>query len=119
MIKLKDILLQERIDVYSVDVIIVSDKEINFTDVVNGIRGVRKITTVNITTSDELETQNKNRGDGKEIHTANIKFIGSKNPKEDLRFFKITMLKSDAGDPNKKIQGLQHVKFKENTLIRI
>jgi len=118
MIRLKDILF-ERIDVYSVDVIIVSDRNVNFTDIVNGVRGIRKITTVNITTPDELERKNKLRKDGKEIHTANIKFIGSKSPQEDLRFFKITMLRSDAGDPNKKIQGLQHIKYKENTLTRI
>lgn len=116
--KLKDILF-ERIDIYSVDVAIVSDKEINFTDIVNGIRGIRKITTVNITTPDSLEEKNKLRGDGKEVHTANMKFIGSTDPQQDLKFFKTTMLKSDSGDPNKRISGLLHIKFLEDTLKRI
>ena len=54
MIKLKDI-LNEEIVLRSVDAVLVTDKDVNYTDTIDGIRGVRKITTVNTTTSDELE----------------------------------------------------------------
>ena len=46
MIKLKDI-LSEALNVYSVNIIIVSDKDSNFTDVLDGIRAVRRVTIVN------------------------------------------------------------------------
>lgn len=118
MIKLKD-LLYERVDIYSVTAVLVSDKKTNFTDIVNGVRGVRKVTTVNVITPDEMEAKNKSRKDGKEVHVITIKFIGSKSPKDDLVFLRNTMMKSDAGDPNKKIFGLQTIEFKEDTLNRI
>lgn len=118
MIKLKDI-LHENITLYSVDVVLVTDKDTNFTDVVDGVRGIRKVTTVNTNTSDELEAKNKQRTDGKEVHTATIKFIGGLNPQQDLDFFKTTMLQSKKGDPNKRIVGLRHVIFKPKTLIRV
>jgi hypothetical protein len=118
MIKLKD-LLNERVDIFSVDVVIISDRSTNFTDIVNGIRGIRKITTVNMATPEEWEQKNKRRTDDKEVHLANIKFIGSREPKQDLKFFKQTMMKSDSGDPNRKIQGLKGVIFREKTLRRI
>ena len=118
MIKLKDILLED-ISLFSVDVVLVTDKDTNFTDVLDGVRGIRKITTVNVNTSPELEEKNRRRTDGKEVHTATIKFLGGLDSKKDLEFFKSTMLQSKKGDPNKRIDGLRHVIFKPNTLIRI
>jgi hypothetical protein len=118
MIKLKDIIL-ENVTLYSVDIVLVTDKDVNFTEVIDGIRGIRKITTVNANTPKETETKNRSRTDNKEIHTATIKFIGGQNPKQDLDFFKTTMLQSKKGDPNKRINGLRHVIFKPKTLIRI
>ena len=118
MIKLKDI-LSEDITLYSVDTVLVTDKDTNFTEVIDGIRGIRKITTVNANTPDELENKNRSRTDGKEVHTATIKFIGGQNPQQDLDFFKTTMLQSKKGDPNKRINGLRHVIFKPKTLIRV
>lgn len=118
MIKLKDILFEE-VTLYSVDIVLVTDKDTNFTDVLDGVRGVRKITTVNVNTSPELEEKNRRRTDGKEVHTATIKFLGGLNAEQDLEFFKTTMLQSKKGDPNKRIDGLRHVIFKPDTLTRI
>ena len=118
MIKLRDI-LNEDINIYSVSAVLVTDKSVNFTDVINSIRGIRKITTVNVDTPEDIEAKNKQRTDGKEVHTINMKFIGGTNPQQDLEFFKTTMLQSKKGDPNKRINGLKHVIFKEKTINRI
>jgi len=118
MIKLKDI-LAEALNIYSVDIIIVSDKEANITDVFDGIRAIRRVTIVNSNTSDERENKNRIRTDGKEVHTATIKFVAGQDPKQDLEFFKTTMLQSDKGDPNKRIPGLRHVVFKPESLNKI
>jgi len=118
MIKLIDI-LNEALNVYSVDVIIVSDKEANFTDVVDGIRAIRRVTIVNPNTPEDREEKNRQRTDGKEIHTATIKFVAGQDPKQDLDFFKTTMLQSDKGDPNKRIPGLRHVVFKPESLTKV
>lgn len=118
MIKLKDILYED-ISLFSVDVVLVTDKDENFTDVLDGVRGIRKITTVNVNTPEELEVKNRQRTDGKEVHTASIKFIGGQDPKQDLEFFKTTMLQSKKGDPNKRVIGLRHVIFKPESLTRV
>jgi hypothetical protein len=118
MIKLRDILLEET-RIYSVNAVLVTDKSTNFTDVINGVRGIRKITTVNVITPDETEEKNKSRTDGKEVHLVTIKFLGGLEPKQDLNFFKTTMLKSKKGDENKRIDGLLHIIFKTDTLNRI
>ena len=118
MIKLRDI-LNEEISLTSVDVVLVTDKDTNFTDVLDSVRGIRKVTTVNVTTSPEREAKNRRRTDGKEVHSATIKFLGGLNPKQDLEFFKTTMLQSKKGDPNKRVDGLRHVIFKPDTITRV
>ena len=118
MIKLRDI-LNEEVNLTSVDVVLVTDKDTNFTDVLDGVRGIRKITTVNVTTSPELEAKNRQRTDGKEVHSATIKFLGGLKPEQDLEFFKTTMLQSKKGDPNKRIDGLRHVIFKPESITRV
>lgn len=118
MIKLKDI-LAEALNIYSVDVIIVSDKDANITDVLDGIRAIRRVTIVNSNTSDEREAKNRSRTDGKEVHTATIKFVAGQDPKQDLDFFKTTMLQSDKGDPNKRIPGLRHIVFRPESLNKL
>ena len=118
MIKLKDI-LTEALNIYSVNVVIVSDKEANITDVFDGIRAIRRVTIVNPNTSKDREEKNRQRTDGKEVHTATIKFVAGQDPKQDLDFFKTTMLQSDKGDPNRRIPGLRHVVFKPESLIKL
>ena len=118
MIKLKDI-LNEALNIYSVDVVIVSDKEANITDVFDGIRAIRRVTIVNPNTPEDREEKNRQRTDGKEVHTATIKFVAGQDPKQDLEFFKTTMLQSDKGDPNRRIPGLLHVVFKPESLNKV
>ena len=118
MIKLKDILL-EALNVYSVSVSIISDKDANFTDILDGMRATRKVTIINANTSDEIEVKNRQRNDGKEIHTATMKFVAGNDPKQDLEFLKTTMLSSDKGDPGMRINGLRHITFNPKTLIKL
>ena len=118
MIKLRDILFED-INIYSVSVVIVSDKDANFTDILDGMRATRKVTIINANTSPEIEEKNRKRTDGKEIHTATLKFAAGKDPKQDLEFLKTTMLSSDKGDPEMRIKGLRHIIFKPETLIRL
>ena len=118
MIKLKDI-LNEALNIYSVSVSIISDKEANFTDILDGMRATRKVTIINSNTSDEIEAKNRSRNDGKEIHTATMKFVAGNDPKQDLQFLKTTMLSSDKGDPGMRIKGLRHIIFNTNTLTRL
>ena len=118
MIKLRDILFED-INIYSVNVVIISDKDANFTDILDGMRATRKVTIINANTSNELELKNRQRTDGKETHTATLKFVSGKDPKQELEFLKTTMLKSDKGDPEMRIPGLRHLIFKPETLIRV
>ena len=118
MIKLKDI-LNEALNIYSVNVSIISDKEANFTDILDGMRATRKVTIINANTSDEIEAKNRARNDGKEIHTATMKFVAGNDPKQDLQFLKTTMLSSDKGDPGMRIKGLRHIKFNPKTLTKL
>ena len=116
MIKLKDI-LNEVTQLYKVNAYIVVDNEYNVTDILNNMRAVRKITTINNDTSDELEEKNKQRTDNKSVHTLGIKFMGN-SPEEDLEFLKKTMMRSKEGDPNTRIPGLLFIKFKPETLTK-
>ena len=118
MIKLRDILF-ENVNIYSVNVVIVSDKDSNFTDILDGMRATRKVTIINANTSDEIELKNRQRNDGKETHTATMKFVAGNDPKQDLEFLKTTMLSSDKGDPGMRTRGLRHIIFNPNTLTKI
>ena len=118
MIKLKDI-LNEALNIYSVSVSIISDKEANFTDILDGMRATRKVTIINSNTSDEMELKNRQRNDGKETHTATMKFVAGNDPKQDLEFLKTTMMSSDKGDPGLRIKGLRHIIFNPKTLTKI
>ena len=118
MIKLKNI-LNEIIQIYSVNVVIVSDKGTNFTDILDGMRATRKVTIINANTSDEIEAKNRSRNDGKETHTATMKFVAGTDPKQDLEFLKTTMMSSDKGDPGLRIKGLRHIIFNTKTLTKI
>ena len=118
MIKLKDI-LKETINIYSVDVTIITDSDANFTDILDGMRATRKVTIINANTSDDLELKNRKRTDGKAVRTATLKFTASQDPKQDLEFLKTTMLRSDKGDPEMRIKGLQTLIFKPETLTKI
>jgi len=118
MIKLKDI-LNEALNIYSVNITIISDKGSSFTDILDSIRATRKVTIVNVNTSDDLEAKNRQRSDGKELRTATMKFVAGDNPQQDLKFLKTTMLSSDKGDPGMRAKGLLHLIFKPETLNKL
>tara|TARA_R110001632_G_scaffold213250_1_gene339475 strand:+ start:259 stop:615 length:357 start_codon:yes stop_codon:yes gene_type:complete len=118
MIKLKDI-LNEALNIYSVSVSIISDKEANFTDILDGMRATRKVTIINANTPGDIEAKNRQRNDGKQTNTATMKFVAGNNPKQDLEFLKTTMLSSDKGDPGMRIKGLRHIIFNTNTLTKL
>ena len=118
MIKLKDI-LNEALNIYSVSVSIISDKEANFTDILDGMRATRKVTIINTNTSGDIESKNRQRNDGKQTNTATMKFVAGNDPKQDLEFLKTTMLSSDKGDPGMRIKGLRHIKFNPKTLTKL
>ena len=108
----------EALPIYRATAYLVTDSDTNITDVIDEIRAIRKKTIVNNITSEKFDEKNKARGDGKEEHFITIKFL-STEPQKDLLFFKDTMMSSEKGDPNKKIVGLQFVKFLPDTLIKI
>jgi len=118
MIKLKDI-LNEALNIYSVSVSIISDKEANFTDILDGMRATRKVTIINANTPGDIEAKNRQRNDGKQTNTATMKFVAGNNPKQDLEFLKTTMLSSNKGDPGMRIKGLRHIIFNTNTLTKL
>ena len=118
MIKLKDI-LNEALNIYSVSVSIISDKEANFTDILDGMRATRKVTIINANTPGDIEAKNRQRNDGKQTNTATMKFVPGNNPKQDLEFLTTTMLSSDKGDPGMRIKGLRHIIFNTNTLTKL
>ena len=117
MPKVKD-LIMEALPIHRVTAYLATDAGVNITDIIDEIRAIRKITIVNNITSEKFDEKNKLRNDGKEEHFITIKFISS-DPKKDIDFFKDTMMSSEKGDPNRKIIGLQFIKFLPDTLIKI
>jgi hypothetical protein len=114
MAKLKD-LIMEALPIFRITAYLVTDSDVNITDIIDEIRATRKVTIVNNITSEKFDEKNKARNDGKEEHFITIKFL-STDPKKDIDFFKETMMSSDKGDPNRKIIGLQFIKFLPDTL---
>jgi hypothetical protein len=117
MPKLKD-LIMEALPIHRVTAYLVTDSDVNITEIIDEIRATRKITIVNNITSEKFDEKNKLRNDGKEEHFITIKFISS-DPQKDLDFFKDTMMSTEKGDPNRKIVGLQFIKFLPDTLIKM
>lgn len=114
MIKLQDI-LSEVLNTFQVEAILVSDKKVNISSILDQIRGLHKVTIVtNI-------TQNKKSNPNYEITKVKIKFVSREDPKEDLIQLKKDMLKSDFTPDHKhiRVSGLKSVKFKPETLKRL
>ena len=113
MIKLTNI-LTEILNTYQVECELLSDKQFNVTDVLNQVRGLRKVTIVNnITPEDYVQKQ------GVEYHLLKIKFVTREDPKSDLAQFKEDILTSDRSANDLRIPGAKSVKFKEETLKRL
>jgi hypothetical protein len=110
-------LMYEDVQVWKVKANILTDDDINITDILNNIRAIRKITVVNNETTPEMDEKNKQRTDGKEIHRISIKFV-SKSPRQEFDFFKKTMMRSKEGDSNRRIPGLLNFKVDPDSLTK-
>jgi hypothetical protein len=114
MIQLKDI-LNEILNTYQVEGTIISSKEENISDILNQIRGIRKVTIVNNTTPDEIPQR-----EDTEITTFELKFVSRTNePKKDIEKFKKDILQSDYEKNDLKVPGVKSIKFNLDSLKRI
>ena len=113
MIKLKNI-LNEMLNEFSVQAYMLTDTDFNITDVLEQIRGVRKVTIIrNITPPEYVQKKNF------EYTLINIKFITRGNPKEDMEQIKQDILTSDRSKTDLRVPGVKLFKFKEQTLSRL
>ena len=113
MIKLTNI-ITEILNTYQVECELLTDPKFNVTDVLNQVRGLRKVTIVNNITPEEYPQKDKI-----EYTKVKIKFVTRTNPKIDLDKFKDDMLTSDISKTDLRIPGVKSVKFKEETLKRL
>ena len=114
MIQLKDI-LNEVLNTYQVNGTLVSSKEENISDILNQIRGIRKITVLNNTTPDDVPER-----EGAEITTFELKFVSRTNePKKDIAKFEKDILQSNYERNDLKIPGVKTVKFDLDSLKRL
>ena len=113
MIKIKNILL-EILNTFQVEAIILTDTKYNITDILDQIRGLRKVTIVrNITPPEYVQKQNF------EYTLVTIKFITRGDAKQDLTKFKEDILTSDMSKTDLRVPGVKSFKFKPETLKRI
>ena len=114
MIQLKDI-LNEVLNTYQVNGTIISSKEENISDILNQIRGIRKVTVLNNTTPDDVPKR-----ENTEITTFELKFVSRTNePKKDIEKFKKDILQSDYEKNDLKVPGVRSVKFDLESLKRL
>jgi len=114
MIQLKNI-LNEVLNTYQVNGTLVSSKEENISDILNQIRGIRKITVLNNTTPDDVPER-----EDTEITTFELKFVSRTNePKKDIAKFEKDILQSDYERNDLKVPGVRSVKFDLDSLKRL
>jgi len=114
MIQLKDI-LNEILNTYQVNGTLVSSKEENISDILNQIRGIRKVTVLNNTTPDDVAQR-----EDTEITTFELKFVSRTNePKKDIAKFEKDILQSDYEKNDLKVPGVRSVKFDLDSLKRL
>tara|TARA_B100000424_G_scaffold267662_1_gene260961 strand:+ start:238 stop:579 length:342 start_codon:yes stop_codon:yes gene_type:complete len=113
MIKLKNI-LNEVLNEFSVQAFMLTDTDFNITDVLEQIRGVRKVTIVrNITPPDYVQKKNF------EYTLISLKFITREDPKKDLEKIRQDILTSDRSVKDLRVPGVKSFKFKPETLRRV
>jgi len=114
MIQLKDI-LNEILNTYKVNGTIVSSKEENISDILNQIRGIRKVTIVNNTTPSDAP-----RREDSDVTTFELKFVSRTNePKKDIAKFEKDILQSDYEKNDLKVPGVKSIKFDLDSLKRL
>jgi len=113
MIKLKNI-LNEVLNEFSVQAYMLTDREYNITDILEQIRGIRKVTIIrNITPPEYVQKKNF------EYTLINIKFITRGNPKQDMEKIKEDILTSDMSKTDLRVPGVKSFKYKPETLRRL
>ena len=110
MIKLKNI-LNEILNTFQVEAEMLSDRKIPITDILNQVRGLRKVTIVNNITPEDYPQR-----EDTEYTKLKIKFVTREEAKQDLLQFKEDILTSDRSVNDLRIPGVKSVKFKEETL---
>ena len=113
MIKLKDI-LTEVMNTYQIQASLMSDRKVAITNILDQIRGLKKVTIVNNITPEEYPHKEKI-----EYTRVKIKFVTRTDPKQDIEQMKKDMLVSDIKTSDMRIDGLKNVKFKMETLKRV
>ena len=111
MIKLKDILL-EVLNTFQIEAIITTDPNFNISDILNQIRGLRKVTIVSV---EPIDIKKPNL----EYHKIKIKFVTRGEPKNDIELFKQDILTSDLSKKDLRIPGVKAINFKIETLKRL
>jgi len=111
MIKLTNI-LSEVLNTFQIEAILINDSSFSISDILNQIRGLRKVTIVSVEPMDIKKP-------GIEYHKIKIKFVTRGEPKQDLEQFKKDILSSDLSKKDLRIPGVKSIKFKEETLKRI
>ena len=114
MMQLKD-LLNEILNTYQVEGTLVSSKDENISDILNQIRGIRKVTVLNNITPDDVPQR-----EDTEITKFELKFVSRTNePKKDIEKFKKDILQSDYEKNDLKVPGVRSVEFNLDSLKRL
>jgi len=113
MIKLKDI-LTEVMNTYQIQASLMSDRKVAITNILDQIRGLKKVTIVNNITPEEYPQKEKI-----EYTKVKIKFVTRTDPKQDIVKFREDMLTSDMSKTDLRIPGVKSVKFKPETIKRL
>ena len=114
MAQLKD-LLNEILNTYQVEGTLVSSKDENISDILNQIRGIRKVTVLNNITPDDVPER-----EDTEITKFELKFVSRTNePKKDIEKFKKDILQSDYEKNDLKVPGVRSVEFNLDSLKRL
>ena len=114
MTQLKD-LLNEILNTYQVEGTLVSSKDENISDILNQIRGIKKVTVLNNITPDDIPQR-----EDTEITKFELKFVSRTNePKKDIEKFKKDILQSDYERNDLKVPGVRSVEFNLDSLKRL
>ena len=113
MIKLKDI-LTEVMNTYQIQASLMSDRKVAITNILDQIRGLKKVTIVNNITPEEYPQKEKI-----EYTRVKIKFVTRTDPKQDIEQMKKDMLVSDIKNKDLRIPGIKSMKFNIETLRRL
>lgn len=128
MIKLIDILLEKdytpkkslkkTFSTYSCYFIVKFKKEVNRTQALERIRGIKDVTIVDVSTDASLEKFNK-KSDKYDFEMMEIKFVTNKKPDDAIEKIVEAMVHSDDAEDVKFIPGIVAAKPKLDTLTKL